>query len=345
MKNLAIIGVALGACGFATGNVLNHEPFDYPAADLSGNNGGTGWPSAWTDSGNPSVVSAAGLTYSDASGRILDVSGKAVTTADGGATTTVSLRDLDGTLNDVWISFLYQLPAANNKFEGITFYREAQKVFSVSNPSTNATAAIFLTNDLFGNNGVNTGKGVFGKTHLIVLKLTKGGGAEGVDRVEAFIDPFLAEVPTTPTATVDGANFDINRVRIAGQDGNALLIDELRVGTTWEDVSPHTTPADVDSDGDGLTDSQETQLGLDPNMSNAAFFAALRANSAWFSLHSPEEVADASIGGLRVTRPSPTTLGYTFDLRDASGATTETVDRPVTSPPLKRFFRLKIAKP
>lgn len=346
MKRLTSITLALGACGLAAGAVLYHEPFDYSAADLTSNNGGTGWSTAWTDSGNPAVVSASGLSYTDPAGRIFTVSGRSANTADGGAVTTISLRDFGGgMLNNVWVSFLYQLPASNSKFEGVSFYRGTQQVFTVSNPSTTATASIYLTQNLFANNGVNTGHGVFGKTHLIVLKLTKGGGASGADRIEAFIDPILTVAPTTPAATVDGMNFDFNRVRLAGQDGHSLIVDEIRVGTTWEDVSPHVSPPDLDTDLDGLADSQEVSLGLDPNVSNAALIAALRANAGWFSLHAPAEISDMSVGGLNILQDVPGNPGYTFSLRDRSGIPTEFVDRSLATPPANRFLRLKIQSP
>lgn len=333
------------ACGMSSADTLYSEAFDYPTADLTGGNGGTGWGGAWTDSGNPAVVRGSGLTYSDPSGRTLNVSGQSTDTADGGSATTISFRDFDAPLNDVWISFLYQLPASNSKFEGVTFYRGTQKVFSVSNPSITTGGAIFLTNDLIASNGVNTGSGVFGQTYFIVLKLTKSGGIDGKDRIGAFIDPILKEAPFSPSATVDGTNFDIERIRIAGQNGGSLLVDEIRVGNNWEDVSPHTTPADIDSDGDGLTDAREISLGLDPEVSNAALIAALRANANWFSLHVPAEITDMSIGGLNIHQDTPGNLGYTFSLRDRFGNPTEIIDRPLTPTPPARFFRLTIETP
>lgn len=72
MRNLTIIGVMLGTCGFSSGGILNHKEFDCLAADFSGNNGGAVWSSAWTDSGNPSVVSAAGGTATTISPRYLN---------------------------------------------------------------------------------------------------------------------------------------------------------------------------------------------------------------------------------------------------------------------------------
>jgi hypothetical protein len=345
MKHLTFITLALGACGLASGEMLYHEPFDYPAGDLTGD-GGSGWADAWTDSGNPAVVSAFGLSYSDPSGRILDVSGNSANTANGGTATTISLRDFHtGPLNDVWISLLYQLPASNNKFEGVTFYRGTQKLFSVGNPSSTSTASIQLIKELGLATGTGTGKGVFGQTHFVALKLTKGGGEGGVDRVEAFVDPVLGDIPLSPDATIDGADYDFDRVRLAGQDGSPLLVDEIRVGDNWEDVSPHTTPPDTDSDLDGLTDAQEIELGLDPNESNAAFFAALRANPGWLSLHSPAEITDMSIGGLTMLQNSPGDMSYTFSLRDRFGNPTEDIDRSLTTPPNTRFLRLKIDTP
>ena len=345
MKCLIWIIMALGACGFASGAMLYHEPFDYPAADLTGNNGGAGWTGAWTDSGNPVVVSTSGLTYSDPAGRILNVSGGSANSADGGASTTISLRDFSSSLNNVWISFLYQLPATNNKFEGVSFYRASQQVFSVSNPSTTTNAAIYLTNNLFANNGVNTGIGVFGQTHFVVLKLTKSGGTGGADRIQMFIDPVLTVAPSSPAASIDGTNFDIDRVRIAGQNGGSLLVDEIRVGAIWEDVSAHFTPPSLDSDFDGLTDARETTLGLDPNVSNVALIAAVRANASWFSLHAPAEITDMSIGGLNILQYAPGEMEYSFNLRDRFGNLSEFIYGSLTTPPARRFLRLEIEGP
>ena len=149
-------GLIAGLCVLtsAAAAPLAYEAFDYAAATpLTALNGGSGWWEAWAQDGEPAVAGSDGLAYTDTLGNVLDVAGKCADTT--GTATTRSLRDLDGGLaNDVWISFLWQLPASNSKFEGVSFYRGTQQVFTISNPSTTTTSSIFLTSNLTANNGV-----------------------------------------------------------------------------------------------------------------------------------------------------------------------------------------------
>jgi hypothetical protein len=328
---------------------IARESFDYASASsLSAQGGGSGWLAAWFQDGESAVTGAAGLGFTDSLGNILDVSGLSADTS--GTATTRSLRDFSGDLlNGVWISFLYQLPASNSTFEGVSFYRGTQSVFSISNPSTIATAAIHLANNLVSSNGVSTGRGVFGQTHLIVLKLTKGGGTGGADRIEAFIDPTLAGNPSSPTSTVDGTNFDFDRVRIAGQDGSTLLVDELRVGNTFADVTPHTSFVDDDADDDGLTDAQEAVLGLDPNVSDAALIAGIKANPDWFGLYSTSDMLELGNGGVILPQISDEPVNLIFEVQHTENlthwGTLETFNRQVDLPAGKNFLRVTAGTP
>lgn len=339
----------LGVLTCAQAAPLFHEPFAYPAASsLTGLTGGTGWPGAWLVDGGSVSVTSAGLQYSDPAGNILTVSGLAANTA--GTATTRSLRDLGSPdLNNVWISFLYQLPSSNSKFEGVSFYRATQQVFTVSNPSTTTTPAVYLTNNLVGGTGVNTGQGVFGQTHLVVLKLTKTGGAGGVDRVEAFIDPGLASTPSAPNATIDGANFDFNRVRIAGQDGSALLVDELRIGASFAEVTPHVFSGDLDADGDGLSSEQEAILGLNPNISDASLIAGIQAHPDWFGLYTASGILELANGGVILPRDASNPVSLIFEVQQSEDLVNwdmlETFSRRIELPAGKNFLRLRIETP
>ena len=55
---------------------------------------------------------------------------------------------------------------------------------------------------------------------------------------------------------------------------------------------------DDDSDNDGITDVREFILGLDPDVSNAAFISAVKSHPGFFELHSEDEIHD-----LLVTQP------------------------------------------
>lgn len=327
---------------------IARESFDYASASpLSAQAGGSGWLGTWFQDGESAVTSAAGLAYTDSQGNLLNVSGLAANTA--GIATTRSFRDFgSGLLNNVWISFLYRLPASNNKFEGVSFYRGTQQIFSIYNLSTSTSAGIYLTNHLSGA-VLSTQQGVFGTTHLVVLKLTKGGGTGGTDRVETFIDPLLSAIPSSPAATVDGSNFDFDRVRIAGQDGSSLLVDELRVGDTFADVTPFSALVDDDNDDDGLTDTQEAVLGLNPNVSDADLIAGIQAHPEWFGLYSASGILGLGNGGVMLQQNASDPVNLIFEVQHTENltlwGTLETYNRPIELPAGKNFLRVSVPQP
>jgi len=352
MKPITRLTLALATTTIASAELLYHEPFAYPAADLTGNAGGTGWTSPWTDTGNPVTVTGTGLTYTDATGRMLNVSGQAANTADGGTATTISARDTGLRNEELFISVLIQPQGNSADFFGVSFYHEGLAIgdarFAIENSGgknlrLSRRAAGTPAPPVFSPSYTTT----VGSTVFCVIHLIPGGsaGATPLDRIDVYFNPFLTDIPLSPHASlaIDGLQFD--RIRIAAQNGRPSIVDEIRIGTTWQAVTPHTTPADPDSDADGLTDSQEIALGLDPNVSNAPLIAAIRANAAWFSLHNPEEIADVSIGGLNIQQYNPQDIEYSFSLRDDSGTPTEDIFRQITPPPDRRFFRIKIATP
>jgi len=93
-----------------------------------------------------------------------------------------------------------------------------------------------------------------------------------------------------------------------------------------------------DSDGDGLSDLRELQLGLDPFVSNTALFEALRAHPGYLSLHSPQEVFE-----LRITRPTFTPHLFQFHLTTAPNwETFATIQRPLQVQSPQNFYRLAL---
>ena len=342
-KSILLASLALAASAAAA--ELAYEPFAYTAAapivDLEG---GSGWDFAWTQDGQSSVVATDGMTYTDTTGKVLTVSGLAADTA--GSATTRNFRTVAGgtPLNDVWISFLYRLPVTNNKFEGVSFYRGTTSLFTVSNPSVNASANIFLS--IGGGAGTNTNKGTFGTTHLVVLHLEDGAGTAGADKLSIYIDPLLTGNPSTPDATAQGSNLDFNAIRIAGQDGASLFVDELRIGETFAEVTPHTASPDPDSDGDGLSDAQEAVLGLDPQVSNAALVAAIQAHPDYFNLFTAAGILAQDNGGVILQKSGSNPLSFTFEVQHSDNLQAwpalETITREVTLPADKQFLRVTL---
>ncbi|RYD43020.1 MAG: hypothetical protein EOP83_32155, partial [Verrucomicrobiaceae bacterium] len=121
MRTAILLASLLMAGSIASAGLLVHDSFSYSTGDLTGGNGGSGWSDAWTDSGNPVVVSGAGLNYKDAFGNVLQVSGGALNTADGGAATTISARQVTPRNAETWISVLIQPQGSFTDFLGVSF--------------------------------------------------------------------------------------------------------------------------------------------------------------------------------------------------------------------------------
>ncbi|QJE94330.1 hypothetical protein [Luteolibacter luteus] len=329
----------------AKGDLQIHDNFEYPDGDLAGG-AGSGWTTSWAGT-NPVVVTPGSLTFSDEIGNTLVTSGSALNTADGTAVTTISSRETGDRDGEAWISVLVQPQNAATDFVGVSFY---------DNGLTNAEARFAIEHangkDLRltrrGGGTINSPSfpTTLGKTVLAVIHLVPdgGGGDPAQDRIDVFFNPPLDAEPVAPHASlnIDGLQFD--RVRIAGQNGRACLVDELRVGSSYADVMPYVPAANPDHDGDGLTDAQEEELGLDPYASDARFIAAVRANAALFGLRSPDEIYDVKLRR-PVVSVSGTSVEYSFDLIRPDGFVLESVQEPIATPPSSLFLRLHLDTP
>ena len=96
MKNTKILSSILLTTSMVASlhaDALLYEGFDYSAGALAGQNGGTGFTTAWSSSGaGGDVVTAPGKTYS--SGGDLDVVGNFTTVSNSGTAGSVSYTHL-----------------------------------------------------------------------------------------------------------------------------------------------------------------------------------------------------------------------------------------------------------
>lgn len=325
--------------GALSAQQLAYEACDYTSgAAVTGLNGGNGWSGAWTVNGMDCTIRSEGLNYTDSTGNVLTAAGLSITTVS--TATTRIFRYVNPAMTNVWISFLYHLPSSNAKFEGVSFYRGTAGTFSVHNPASSTTGAIFLTNNVSGAT-VNTNKGVLGTTHFIVLHLIDGGTA---DRIDCYVDPVLSAVPAAADAVVQGSNLDFDNLRVAGQDGAAFYADEFRIGQSWADVTPHTPAVNGDADGDGLTNAQEAALGTNPAVSDAALFAAIRQNPGYFGLYNTAGILELTQGGIVVERNGAAPVPFSFELQFSNDLSAwqmlETYNRSLTLPAGKNFLRI-----
>ena len=348
MKAKTLCGLAcllLLAGGVSKAELLIHDSFSYPAGDLAGNDG-PGWTGPWVGS-NPVVVTSTGLNFSDVIGNTLVTSGSALNTADGAAVTTISSRETGDRDGELWISMVIQPQGSFSDFIGVSFY---------DNGLTNAEARFAIEHaggkDLrltrrgggvvhSASFGTTIGQPVLAVIHLVP---DGGGGDPALDRIDVFFNPALDAEPGAPHASLDIDGLQFDRIRVAAQNGRSTLVDELRIGEAYADVTPYIPATDPDSDGDGLTDSQEEELGLDPFFPDTQFIAAVRANAGLFGLHAANEIADVKLRG-----PSISVFGnaveYSLDLVRPDGFVLDSVQEAVPEPPSRLFLRLHLATP
>jgi autotransporter-associated beta strand protein len=230
---LAVI-VAVGsvlAASNARASVVLAEPFAYTAGDLNTQGG-------WSGSTNWDVATTGLLTYPVASG--MSATGNQATINGGGGAVTKNLgSSLDfGATGTYYMSFLVrknQTAQTGNEYlwmvleDGSAAQKTAIGIGSGENLLLGANTGTFgaSANTLSGSTD-----------YLYVAKLVASAGAEQFS-VKAYA-PSAAGPWTEPTTwdltqtpTVSGT---ATRLRIDGGSVGYYTIDEIRLGTTWEDV-------------------------------------------------------------------------------------------------------------
>ncbi|WP_367871291.1 hypothetical protein [Luteolibacter sp. Populi] len=343
---ILLAGFAFGA-SLVSAAPLAQDSFSYPAGDLTGQGGaGDGWIAAW-DGANPVIVRTPGLSFADAFGNILTTTGSALNTADGTGTTTISSREVTDRDAETWISVLIQPQTTSSDFIGVSFYQndltQANARFAIENAGGKDLRLTRRVVPVLNSAAFGT---TVGTTVLAVLHLVPDGGSGLTpDRIDVFFNPALDVEPGAPHASlmIDGLQFD--RVRVAGAAGNSVLVDEIRIGATYADVTPFTAPTDPDSDADGLTNSQEAALGLDPFVSDAVLIAAVKANPKFVGLYSSNQIVDRGLRGPFLRVFGADSIDYSVDIAKGSGTVIESVGNPLDSPPSRNFLRLYLDTP
>lgn len=255
----------------ASAALLSYEPFNYPAAveGLTGQNGGTGFDNAWTlPSGatNGPDVLATSLTYTDASGTPLPVTGgRALTdstnpTAGATGETVTAFRSVAAAVGGIsgstlYLSFLAEQTQGTERFINLALYGTAlQEIIAVGHSTS------FSSNWGAYVNGT-PGQGDYSTTPtedlaFLVLRIDLNINVTNNDRFRLYVNPTLGIEPTT--AAVDVADFDflpsfaaIAQIRIGSGNSTSLLpasqmeIDEIRLADSYASAAPIPEPSAV----------------------------------------------------------------------------------------------------
>lgn len=249
----SLFGAAvLGICASnVQASLILHDPFDYPAGDLAGNGG-------WTDFNTqaPDVIQVTSGSLTAPSG-LAASTGNKVTFAGGGSDSVVSFASQNsGTL---YYSFLLNI-TANTATTGTYFGG-----LSSTADNTGTTSGLLYRRDSVDTTKFNLGiipkttnpanpAAAFSSiqlslntTYLIVVSHSFLAGAAN-DLTSIWINPtsFGGSAPTADlTATngnSDAASLSSFILFQADSATPAINFDELRIGTSWGDVTPAAVP-------------------------------------------------------------------------------------------------------
>jgi hypothetical protein len=238
-----LLGQGPAAMGFSTGSTwTNNSGSGYNASVYYRTEAGQG---GYTDGSGYQLVTAAGqLNLQRNSGTSSD--------SDKNAVRTLALGgNLPGVM---YISFLASMTAGDHVrlSSGATDGSSTQRFFfgasTTRNPFVTGWTGSAYTNV------VNSGIAITTNTmHLFVARIRDNGDAVN-DEIALYLDPSLAsEGLNTPAAELTLGNFYVANdagwtlvdAYIRGRaidTPSSVLVDEIRIGTTWADVTPYTVP-------------------------------------------------------------------------------------------------------
>lgn len=240
MKQFMLAVLLFGLVGLerAQGDLLAYEGFDLTQGEnaLAGSSGGatsSGWSGIWT---NTTVDVTTGLTYGD----LVTVEGAArLDTANSGAFRGLATPINSGT---TWISFL-SVVSNTASYAGVS-------LISVFN-----NERLFIGDTGSGGNWGFQSPGLTAafqsgvsatNISFLVMRVDWNAGVTNNEHAYLWVNPTLGLEPDIAAAnvTLTSANLNpvgesMNRVRIQqGGSADNAIIDEIRLGTTWEDVAP-----------------------------------------------------------------------------------------------------------
>jgi len=261
LQSVVCVGaVSLGAMALpAQGSVIALEQFDYTAGtdNLGTFNGGTGWSGGWKNDGALTVSSTADVQASS----LAAPTGYLGTPAGGSVieTSVLAYRALASDIHfdidqDYYVSLLTRR-SGTAKSMSVQFMSSATNTVASFGNSTGGTLFVGGIGSNVNGAGPRIGTGATpqdSNTFLWVFKISakqtgndqfylktyKVGGAESVGTTE----PTSWEV----TGNAGASNSTVaNRIGIVTGSGQTLEFDEIRIGTTWQDVAAVPEPASM----------------------------------------------------------------------------------------------------
>lgn len=227
------IVITLIAFNILNAAVLEYEGFDYSGTAIQGKNGGQGWANAWSDSDNDTPLSNDGVSLSFPQGVYHTAEGgRIVFTAAGEAERTLGTSINLGVEGNVYYFSALAKRNGDFKFEFIDSTINVR--WRMGGRSANNAAVLGVSADYMAN-------GLFpaGETVYIVGKIITRSSANDQVYLNAYrlTDTVPSTEPATWMASTNGGSgVTLTRLQITNISSATLEIDEIRIGTNYQEV-------------------------------------------------------------------------------------------------------------
>lgn len=246
----AIIISSLVLTSGAKATLLYYEGFDYSAGTLSGQNGGTGFSSAWGTAGSGGSVNVQSSSLSF--GNLSTSGGKAYlqATGSGGATITRNLNSTFST-GTVYLSFLTNLDDGNRYF-GLALDNSGNEMFLTGKPTTYGSLGNWSLSNSSNIPGspVSSGQAVVLDTTVLMVLRIDFNASGNQERIRLYVNPTLGSEPVAANADVITTNsISVNQIRltagyfVSGSPSSLGWVDEVRLGDSYASVTPVPEPS------------------------------------------------------------------------------------------------------
>jgi hypothetical protein len=228
-----IAATLLAVAASSEATIIAYDDFSYQTpVKLSGQNGGTGWGSAWgAISPGPNIV--------DPDTNLVDNSALGFFNQNN---PNLAVRSLASSFsgNQVFVDFYLQIDngsLTNNDFLAFWF----DSTLNPGNADHTSRPNFGIKADI----GSSTNNSHLDKTYHIVALLSKTTG--NYNQLDLWLNPLVTELSTPDLRTTGNsglASFDKIGFRSANLDtGDSVLIDNLRLSTTWNEAMNIPEPA------------------------------------------------------------------------------------------------------
>ena len=265
----ALIALAMMSVA-ARASLIAFEPFDYNNnKKLKGQDGGSGdWKDDWSGDSKLKIVAPGTLTYTDSQGNTLNTSGGHVrNTSNSSKNGTRDLEDKWGNNGTtVWLGVLIEGATGNRR----TNVGLAEKFFvgQGSKDNSNDNWTLYDQDGQSFDSNIDAG----GNTAFLAVQIDFSSGNEDA---WLWINPDLNSTPSKSAAAngSGGSNikeFEFDKAGLFFNRSSNGFIDELRVATTYAEVSPFTAALnDTVITSSASLDFGNMLVGFDPPAQNA----------------------------------------------------------------------------